>query len=46
MEIKSKPRPLHTLNNSTQEQMDHFIRGIEVESSAQQKDTWNIELGI
>ena len=29
MEIKPKPRPLHTLNSSTQEHMDHFISGTE-----------------
>ena len=39
MEIKPKPCPLHTLNSITQEQMDQFIRGIEVETSAHQKDT-------
>ena len=46
MKIKSKPRPLHTLNSSTQEDMDHFISGTEVETSAHQKNSWNIELGI
>ena len=46
MKIKPKPCPLHTLNNSTQEQMDHFISGTEVGTSAHQKDSWNIELGI
>ena len=46
MKIKPKPRPLHTLNSSTQEQMDHFISGTEGGTSAHQKDSWNIELGI
>ena len=46
MEIKPKPRPLHTLNRSTPGQTDHFIQGIEVGTSTHQKDTWNIELGI
>ena len=46
MEIKPKPRPLHTLNSSTQEHTDHFISGTEVETSAHQKNPWNIELGI
>ena len=30
MEIKPKPRPFHTLNSNTQEQIDHFISGTEV----------------
>ena len=46
MEIKPKPHPLHTLNSSTEEQTDHFIRGTKVRTSTHQKDTWNIELGI
>ena len=46
MEIKPKPRPLHTLNSSTQEHTDHFISGTEVETSTNQKNSWNIELGI
>ena len=46
MEIKPKPRPLHTLNSSTQEHTDHFISGTEVETSTHQKYSWNIELGI
>ena len=46
MEIKRKPHPLHTLNSSTQEHTDHFISGTEVETSAHQKNPWNIELGI
>ena len=44
MKIKPKPRPLHTLNSSTQEHTDHFISGTEVGTSAHQKDSWNIEL--
>ena len=44
MEIKPKPRPLHTLNSSTQEHTDHFISGTEVETSTHQKNSWNIEL--
>ena len=46
MEIKLKPRPLNALNNSTQEHTDHFISGTKVATSAHQKDSWNIELGI
>ena len=46
MKIKPKPRPLHTLNSSTQEHMDHFISGTKVGTSAHQKNSWNIELGI
>ena len=46
MEIKPKPRPLHTLNSSTQEQTDNFIPGTKVRTSTHQKDSWNIELGI
>ena len=42
MKIKPKPRPLHTLNNSTQEHMDHFISGTEVGTSAHQKDIWTL----
>ena len=46
MKIKPKSRPLHTLNSSEQEQMDHFISGTEVGTSAHQKDSWNTELGF
>ena len=37
MEIKPKPRPLHTLKSSTQEHTDHFISGTEVETSTLEK---------
>ena len=46
MEIKPKPRPLNALNSSTQEHMVHFRSGTKVRTSAHQKDSWNIELGI
>ena len=46
MKIKPKPHPLHTFNSSTQEDMYHFISGTKVGTSAHQKDSWNIELGI
>ena len=46
MEIKPKPHPLHTLNSSTQEHMDHFISGTKVETLTHQKNSWSIELGI
>ena len=46
MKTKPKLRPLHTLNSSTQEHTDHFISGTKVGTSAHQKDSWNIELGI
>ena len=46
MKIKPKPRPLNTLNISTQEHTDHFISGTEVKTSAHQNNSWNIELGI
>ena len=46
MEIKPKPHPLNALNSSTQEHTVHFILGTKVGTSAHQKDSWNIELGI
>ena len=46
MEIKLKSRPLNALNSSTQEHTVHFISGTKVGTSAHQKNSWNIELGI